>query len=114
MSGITTHVLDTTTGRPAAGVAVRLERLGRHQEWEPVGRGSTDADGRLATLLGDAAAAPPGVYRLIFDSAAYFAASGTVAFHPHVTVEFEVVDRNAHHHVPLLVSPYSYTTYRGS
>ena len=114
MSGITTHVLDTTNGRPAAGVAVRLERLGRQQEWEPVGRGRTDGDGRLATLLGDAEEAEPGVYRLIFDSAAYFAAMGTAAFHPHVTVEFEVVDGNAHHHVPLLVSPYSYTTYRGS
>ena len=113
MSRITTHVLDTTSGKPAAGVSVTLERLGRQQEWEPVGRGRTDADGRLATLLGDAAALP-GVYRLIFDSAAYFAAGGTAAFHPHVTVEFEVLDGDAHHHVPLLVSPYSYTTYRGS
>ncbi len=113
MSGITTHVLDTTNGKPAAGLAVRLERQ-RLQEWEPVGRGRTDADGRLGTLLGDAATVAPGVYRLIFDTAAYFAAVGTAAFHPRVTVEFTVVDGNAHHHVPLLLSPYVYTTYRGS
>ena len=108
--GITTHVLDTATGRPAAGVPVRLEAQGEAGAWQLVGAGRTDDDGRLKTLLPPGAAAPPGVYRLSFDTAAYL---GAEAFFPEVQIVFAVRD-DRHHHVPLLLSPFGYSTYRGS
>ena len=107
---ITTHVLDTALGRPAAGVPVVLERRDG-AGWQPVGSGVTDGDGRLRTLD------PPrlaGTYRIRFDTAAYFRASGQAGFYPFVEVVFEVTDAAAHHHVPLLLSPFGYSTYRGS
>ena len=113
MSGITTHVLDTARGRPAAGVPVTLESKGAGG-WTLVGRGATDADGRLRDL------APPdfelraGEYRLTFDAGAYLAAAGAEGFYAEVVVSFVVRDAAAHYHVPLLLSPYGYTTYRGS
>ena len=114
MSAITTHVLDTARGRPAAGVGVVLERQGTDNGWQPIGSGATDADGRLRTLMPDAGSAPPGTYRLTFRVREYFAAQGIASFYPLVTVTFDVPDGEAHHHVPLLVSPFGYTTYRGS
>ena len=108
MSAITTHVLDTARGRPAAGVPVRLEREGAL-----LGSGTTDADGRLRDLLPPGAPLTTGVYRLVFDTGAYFRAQGTEAFYPHVAIDFEVRD-GGHHHVPLLLSPFGYSTYRGS
>ena len=114
MSAITTHVLDTARGCPAAGVGVVLERQDSDQGWQLIGRGETDADGRLRTLMPDAGSAPPGTYRLIFDVRAYFDAQAVRSFYPYVVVTFDVPDGEAHHHVPLLVSPFGYTTYRGS
>ncbi len=114
MGAITTHVLDTARGRPAAGVRVVLERMEAGDAWVAIGRGETDADGRVRTLMRDAGSAPPGVYRLTFETRAYFEAQGVRSFYPHVAVTFEVPDGEAHHHVPLLVSPFGYTTYRGS
>lgn len=114
MSAVTTHVLDTSRGGPAAGVRVVLERHDPAGSWQEVGRGETDADGRLRSLTRDPAAAPPGRYRLTFDTAAYFAAQGIRAFFPQVIVIFELGGGAAHHHVPLLVSPFGYTTYRGT
>jgi len=115
MSPITTHVLDTARGRPAAGVPVVLElQHGDARDgWRLVGRGETDADGRLRTLMpeGDA---PSGVYRLIFDTRQYFHTLGVRAFYPQVVVVFEVAAGDAHYHVPLLLSPFGYSTYRGS
>jgi 5-hydroxyisourate hydrolase len=108
MSPITTHVLDTARGRPAANVAVTLEH---GTDWTPVGGGRTGDDGRLAELGSPEA---PGRYRLRFDTGAYFEAAGTAAFFPEVTVEFAVESPEEHHHVPLLLSPYGYSTYRGS
>jgi 5-hydroxyisourate hydrolase len=113
MSGITTHVLDTSRGRPAAGVSVTLERLTGDKDWEVAGQGRTDDDGRLRLLEG-AATATPGVYRLVFETATYFGGHDMSAFYPHVTIVFEVTRGEAHYHVPLLLSPYGYTTYRGS
>lgn len=104
MSGVTTHVLDLTRGRPAVGVGVRLLRGER-----PVAEGRTDDDGRWVALSGDDT--EPGTYRLELATGAYFDGA---AFHPRVTVEFDVVDAGEHHHVPLLLSPHGYTTYRGS
>lgn len=112
MSAVTTHVLDTSVGRPAAGVAVRLDRQAPAGVWVEVGRGVTDADGRVSTLLPGSLEA--GFYRLTFDSGAYFRARNTAGFYPQVTIEFEVRDRDQHHHVPLLLSPFGYSTYRGS
>ena len=114
MSAITTHVLDTARGRPAAGVRVVLERQDRQERWQLVGSGETDADGRLRTLMPEAGSAPPGTYRLTFEVRAYFEAQSIRSFYPHVVVTFDVPDGEAHHHVPLLVSPFGYTTYRGS
>lgn len=108
MSHVTTHVLDSSVGRPAVGVAVELQ--------DPSGlvlaTGTTNADGRVASLGPDRLAA--GAYRLVFATGAYFAASGTPTFYPRVTLDFDLVDVEAHYHVPLLLSPFAYSTYRGS
>jgi 5-hydroxyisourate hydrolase len=111
MTGITTHVLDTARGRPAAGVSVTLERLAGTGQWEVASAGRTDADGRLSVLTGTVT---PGTYRLLFEIAAYFHVDGRRAFYPHVTIAFDVAEGDAHSHVPLLLSPFGYTTYRGS
>lgn len=105
MSGITTHVLDTSRGRPAAGVPVALERA-VDSGWQPIGRSTTDADGRARDLLSSAPEA--GSYRLTFDTGAYS------HFYPEVTVTFVVEGGEEHYHVPLLLSPFGYSTYRGS
>ena len=110
---ITTHVLDTARGRPAPGVHIVLERRGPDGTWARVGDGHTDADGRLRTLVPDGGVAR-GRYRLIFDTGRYFAALDVRAFYPDVTVAFEVADNGGHYHVPLLLSPFGYSTYRGS
>jgi 5-hydroxyisourate hydrolase len=119
MSGVTTHVLDTASGRPAAGVPVTLERRrpGETQAaaaWEPVGTASTDADGRSGPLLPAGTALAEGAWRLTFDTGAYFRSAGITGFYPQVTIVFEVQDPAQHYHVPLLLSPYGYATYRGS
>ena len=114
MSAITTHVLDTARGVPAAGVHVTLEWSSQSGDWQLMGEGVTDPAGRLRTLMPDTGSAPTGIYRLHFDTGAYFQSHGTAAFHPQIIVTFEIVDGEAHHHVPLLVSPFGYTTYRGS
>src|SRR5262245_16657002 len=111
---ITTHVLDTAKGRPAAGVGVVLERADGTNHWHSVASGSTDADGRLKTLWPTSTALIPGVYRLVFDTAGYFATEGVSAFYPEVVIVFETVAGEAHYHVPLLLNPFGYTTYRGS
>jgi 5-hydroxyisourate hydrolase len=114
---LSTHVLDATAGRPAAGVPVRLERRDP-DGWAPAGGGQTDADGRLRLAAGSGSAGGPGfeggVYRITFDSGAYFAAQGTPSFYPEVSVTFEMSADGGHYHVPLLLSPFAYSTYRGS
>jgi 5-hydroxyisourate hydrolase len=111
MSPITTHVLDTALGRPAAGVRVELSRASG-RGWTVLGRGVTDADGRCRGLLKDGPL-PRGTYRLSFGAAAYFRKTKRAAFYPMVEVVFTARDAR-HHHVPLLLSPWGYTTYRGS
>ena len=112
MGGITTHVLDTSVGRPAEGVPVVLEQLDG-EGWREVGSGATNADGRLANLLA-AERVQAATYQLRFDTAAYFEARGVEGFYPEIAIRFRVTDSGAHHHVPLLVSPFGYSTYRGS
>src|SRR5687767_9836398 len=114
MSAITTHVLDTARGCPAAGVRVALEQIDPSDRWQVVGHGVTDANGRLRTLLSESVVPSPGLYRLSFDTRAYFAEHGLQAFFPHVLVTFEVAQPDGHYHVPLLLSPFGYSTYRGS
>ena len=113
MSAITTHILDLSRGRPASGVRVVLE-LQSEQSWRMLGQGTTDADGRLRDLLPTDLKPAPGVYRLTFGTAEYFAAQAAESFYPEVTISFIVTDAAAHYHVPLLLSPYGYSTYRGS
>jgi 5-hydroxyisourate hydrolase len=116
MSTISTHVLDTAHGKPAVGVPVVLEAgtgdgrddAGRRE----LGRGATDADGRLRELA--KASLSEGTYRLTFDTGAYFHAQSLDAFYPIVRVVFVVRRQGEHHHVPLLLAPYGYSTYRGS
>jgi 5-hydroxyisourate hydrolase len=109
---ITTHVLDTALGRPAGGVHVVLEIMDARDAWHVAGRGVTDGEGRLRTLLTSAPAA--GVYRLVFDTRSYFERQGLRAFYPHIIVTFNVDDGDEHYHVPLLLSPFGYSTYRGT
>ncbi len=111
MSGITTHVLDTARGHPASGVPVVLERAVA-PGWRLVGHGSTDADGRANDLLSSAPEA--GRYRLTFDTEAYFRALGETGFYPEVSLTFLVESGEEHYHVPLLLSRFGYSTYRGS
>jgi 5-hydroxyisourate hydrolase len=111
VSGITTHVLDTSRGCPAVGVPVVLERA-VDSRWEPVARGTTDADGRAGDLL--TSVPENGRYRLTFDTGAYFRAISETGFYPEVSVTFVVGQGEEHYHVPLLLSPFGYSTYRGS
>ncbi len=120
MSGISTHVLDIAAGRPAAGMRVRLERVGSAGAEEEIAAATTDAGGRISSFGPEVT--EPGTYRLIFDTGGYLArqransASGTASapFFPEVRVTFAVTDGREHYHVPLLVSPFGYSTYRGS
>jgi 5-hydroxyisourate hydrolase len=115
MSAITTHVLDLELGRPASGVAVRLEVLVPDRGvWVELARRVTDADGRVRALLEPGAPLDAGRYRLHFATGDYFKARGAKTFYPSVTVEFEISEPARHHHVPLLLSPFGYSTYRGS
>ena len=112
MIGISTHVLDTSKGRPAQGIRVRLERMGRGGSFAAAGEGVTDGNGRIPQLLGSGEALAAGIYRLTFQVADYY--EGQEHFYPEVTVQFLVRDTSTHYHIPLLLSPYEYTTYRGS
>lgn len=110
-SKVTTHVLDAATGRPAQDVAVVLERRGPGG-WDTVAQGRTDGDGRVGRLGPDEL--EEGVFRVTFAVGAYFAARGQEAFYPEVVISFTLADPAEHYHVPLLLSPYAYSTYRGS
>jgi 5-hydroxyisourate hydrolase len=107
---LSSHVLDAVRGTPARGVEVRWERRS-DGEWQPVAQSVTDDDGRVRGWEG---ITTTGVHRLVFDTGGYFDALGTSTFFPEVVVVFEVTDADAHHHVPLLLSPFAYSTYRGS
>lgn len=112
MSPITTHVLDTAVGKPAAGIAVVLERQEKGA-WQPVGNGTTDADGRIRTLMKEGALTA-GFYRLTFDAESYFKARKIEAFYKQIPIQFQIEGTSQHYHVPLLLNPFGYSTYRGS
>jgi 5-hydroxyisourate hydrolase len=109
MGTLSTHVLDTARGLPAAGLRVVLESIDSNR---PLADGVTDADGRIAAVGPDRLSA--GGYRLRFDTGGYYGGAGVTAFYPEVVVTFTVSDDDQHYHVPLLLSPFGYSTYRGS
>ncbi|WP_224362380.1 hydroxyisourate hydrolase [Hyalangium versicolor] len=114
MSTLSTHVLDTQWGRPAAGVPILLEAQERGGGWRELARGTTNSDGRVKDFLPAGTNLEPGIYRMTFDTAAYFSAHSVRGFYPYVSVVFEIHSAGEHYHVPLLLSPFGYSTYRGS
>jgi len=113
MSPITTHVLDISRGRPGSGIEVSLQIRSGH-EWKNIGSGVTDANGRCNTLMAENGQIESGTYRLLFGVGAYFHAQHTETFYAEIPIVFEVLHPEAHYHVPLLISPFGYSTYRGS
>jgi 5-hydroxyisourate hydrolase len=113
MTRITSHVLDTSAGRPVSGLTVRLERGGAGpRDSVPLASAATDSDGRVRDWL--PSGVTPGRYRLVFETGAWFRATGRETLYPEVCIEFEVGDGVPHYHLPLLLSPFGYSTYRGS
>jgi len=113
VSGLTTHVLDLARGRPAEGVTVRLARQAAPDQWAVVAERVTDVDGRVRDFLGEVPLST-GRYLLTFGTGDYFRSRGVDAFHPEIPVLIEIGDPSQHYHVPLLLSPFGYSTYRGS
>jgi 5-hydroxyisourate hydrolase len=114
MKRISTHVLDMVRGRPAADVAVRLEKQDSAGDWRALASARTDHEGRCPQLLPDDVNPASGVYRLIFDTGSYFALEKLVTLYPVVEITFQAQDGESHFHIPLLLSPNGYTTYRGT
>lgn len=114
MSAITTHVLDTSIGRPGAGILVTLERKTHTAGWQTIAEGMTNIDGRISDLLSASEAFLTGHYRLNFEIGPYFMLRNIECFFPHISIGFVVRDSQQHYHVPVLLSPFGYSTYRGS
>jgi 5-hydroxyisourate hydrolase len=114
MNRISTHILDTTLGKPAKNVTVRLERQEAGGEWVPLKSSRTDGEGRCGQLLPDNAELRAGFYRLLFDTAGYHLCQKIEGLYPVVEINFQVREGESHFHLPLLLSPNGYTTYRGS
>jgi 5-hydroxyisourate hydrolase len=110
--GLSTHILDTNLGRPAANVSLTLSRL-EAEVWTGIGHGSTDADGRCKTLLGDAPL-EAATYRIRFATSDYYAAQNLTGLYPYVDIVFTITDPAQHYHIPLLLTANGYSTYRGS
>ncbi|MEZ5007013.1 MAG: 2-oxo-4-hydroxy-4-carboxy-5-ureidoimidazoline decarboxylase [Chitinophagales bacterium] len=111
-SHITTHVLDTSTGVPGQGMVIKMKAF-QHEKWETIALGITNADGRIANLLPPGKRLSKGNYIMEFDTDGYYKLNGQVGFYPEVQIQFKVMDES-HYHIPLLLNPYGYTTYRGS
>lgn len=112
MSQITTHILDTTIGKPASGVEIHLQKPGT-SGWETIASGTTNSDGRIPDLLAKGEKLPTGNYSMLFEVSPYFERQKTTSFYPKVRIEFIVSD-DSHYHIPLLLNPFGYSTYRGS
>ena len=113
MSQITTHVLDTARGCPAEGIKITLQKPGSEAIWIDIKSGVTNEDGRISNLLSGEVILDPGTYRMYFETNAYFDKLGMDNFYPYVAVVFQINDEK-HYHIPLLLSPFGYSTYRGS
>ena len=118
MSQITTHILDTSRGKPASDVSVKLYQRKDSREmpesWLTIGQGITDSDGRIAELLPREGALAAGTYKLRFNTKAYFDHFDSPYFYPFIEIVFEIEGDGQHYHVPLLLNPYGFSTYRGS
>ena len=114
MSPITTHILDIGAGHPARGVSARLEFSEAPGQWTSIGEGTTDTDGRIGNLLPDAHSLKQGIYQITFQTGTYYKSLEQETFFPSVSIVFEVRKLGEHYHVPLLLSPLGYSTYRGS
>lgn len=112
MSQITTHILDTSKGKPASGITIILYR-GANDEWTEIGRGKTNTDGRIANLLTKEEVLQTGLYKMRFETKDYFDKDRTATFYPYVEIVFDI-QSNEHYHIPLLLNPFGYSTYRGS
>ena len=114
MSAITTQILDTASGKPGAGIAVFLERKTHSAGWQAIAEGITDADGRVDDLLSPRDVFLPGHYRLIFEIGPYYLLESVECFFPQVTISFVVKDSMKRYYIPLQISPFGYSTYRGA
>ncbi len=112
MSQITTHVLDTSLGKPAEGIKISLQKPDG-SAWKTIGSGLTNSDGRVTDLLGEAVLLAPGIYRMFFEIGPYYKRLNIQTFYPEASIVFETFDTE-HYHVPLLLNPFGYSTYRGS
>jgi 5-hydroxyisourate hydrolase len=112
MGQITTHILDTTKGRPALGIVIILYQ-GGNDEWKEITRGVTNSDGRIPDLLSDSTVLRQGIYKIRFETKDYFDKEQVKTFYPYVEIVFEI-NSGEHYHVPLLLNPFGYSTYRGS
>jgi 5-hydroxyisourate hydrolase len=112
MSRISTHILDTSAGKPAAGVNINLSFL-NDRSWIDSAEGITDKDGRINSLLNEGTVREKGIYKIKFMTGEYFKNKGLKNFYPYVEIIFEI-DSDEHYHIPLLISPFGYSTYRGS
>jgi len=113
MTQITSHVLDTAAGKPADGIVISLQQqVG--DSWKKLGSGETNSDGRVADFTGSNDALPAGIYKLTFQLTEYFARTNTPTFYPHADVTFQIEGNGQHYHVPLLLNPFGFSTYRGS
>ncbi|KAL1921942.1 uncharacterized protein VTP21DRAFT_10584 [Calcarisporiella thermophila] len=113
-SPITCHVLDSSSGIPGRGIVVQLDRLTASSTFQTLATGETDDDGRCSTLLQPGIQLEAGLYKMKFETGRYFEKKGGQCFYPYVEIIFNLEKPNEHYHIPLLLSPYSYTTYRGS
>ncbi len=113
MTQITSHILDTSLGKPAQGVQITLLQQ-QGDKWLTLGSGTTNSDGRVADFLGSDDALPGGIYKLNFNLREYYEQLNTESFYPYADVAFEIAGDGQHYHVPLLLSPFGYSTYRGS
>ena len=114
MATLSTHVLDTSRGRPAGGITISLERLNAGEGWTPLAEAATDDDGRVKHFVLNEPNLGPGTYRLVFSVEKYFKELNQHTFYPEVSVAFLIEPGAEHYHVPLLISPFGYSTYRGS
>lgn len=113
MSSVTTHVLNTAKGEPGKGIQVTLD-IKQEDRFENIGSGTTDEDGRVKDLLANDHQLKTGIYRISFDTGSYYKAQGEKCFYPEASIVFEVEIESEHYHVPLLISGFGYSTYRGS
>ncbi|MCF6191492.1 MAG: hydroxyisourate hydrolase [Cocleimonas sp.] len=113
MSQITTHVLDTAVGKPAEGIDLTLSQF-INGKWDLLGGGTTNSDGRVGDLLSDDMVLKAGRYKVLFVTEQYFKKQGVEAFYPYAEIVFDIKGNGEHYHIPLLLSPFGYSTYRGS